>query len=255
MKLLIGSIVLGSIAAAPVLAQPVAVQDKTAPASSANPAIWTLNPISANSWVTRLRHLCPEQGWKVFARGNDIIVERIKPVGFSYYQFNLPAMTGKPTAKAASESPNPSHKKQYRLTFRFSPLLSQDEYDILLAKNEANRKIDFQLRRKYRVSTKFDQHYTSSDKDGQERLRLYNAESAKLVFHSLPDLYCTDYSVDVYTSWSWSEYLDDDTVVLSDCDRTRTRITKPFGLYDATTSTERDSIGTEERELSAQKSY
>lgn len=245
MKSFIYAIILGSLVASPSLSHASGNQDAPARLATAKSKTWTLRSDDAKAWVIRIRRLCPAEGWKVFARGNDIVAERIKPVSFGYIDFNQP--TGDPVedSRRYKRMLATTHKGQYRLTLRFSALVGQDGYDKLLAHNEMNRKADYALLRKYQISTRFGGNFSSSGEGAEERLASYKAETAKLIYNNLPHLYSTNQSITVRTSWTEREFLNDKEAEY-DCEQTRTRITEPFGLYDTTTTMTRNRIGEDE---------
>src|SRR5262245_16877554 len=82
---------------------------------------WTLPKAEADRWVARLRALARD-GWTVSARGNDLVLQRDRPVRFARIAVNAP-----PGVPGQPERPPDLHEGVVRLTFRFGPRLSLDE--------------------------------------------------------------------------------------------------------------------------------
>ncbi len=51
---------------------------------------WTLPKAEADQWAGRIQKLLPS-GWSVSIRGNDLVVQREKPVRFARIPINAPA--------------------------------------------------------------------------------------------------------------------------------------------------------------------
>ncbi len=136
--------------------------------------------------------------WTISVKGNDIIMQRNKPVKFSRYNVNAPV--GAPARGRRFEG-------TYRLTLRFAPEMSFDEYEKLLAENVVSESEDHKLQQKHHVSKIFGEIRSFTEEE-KKREQAYREEAGQLVFHRLPHFYTPDYSVTLYQSWSRFEDID-----------------------------------------------
>jgi hypothetical protein len=185
---------------------------------------WTLPRQQAESWANRVRKLTPE-GWSVTIRNNDIVIQRDKPVHFAQVEINAP-----PRADREEVRPKDLRDGSYRLTLRFTPKLSLDEYERLAAVNAVSSKERSRLAAQTRLTQKFgDLLATTPEEDA--RLKAYQEAVAKLPWHDLPDLYTPDHGIILLQSWSvWSYIYDKDDA--RECREVRDRVLIYFGMYD-----------------------
>jgi len=211
------------------------------PVPAAEPAAkWQFAPADSQKWAARIRKFCPK-GWTVTARGNDIIVQRDGLVHFTQMPINAPAIEHRVKEKKVVIA-----DEVYRLTLQFAAFLSQDEYDRRVAENDASRREDERLRRKYKVGGKFGQ-IISVTEDDKKREQAYRAEAAKLTYHRLPDLYSPQHSITLYQSWNWAEYLDSgDEAIDAECNEVEETIVKFFGNYNYLVASDASGIGRQE---------
>ncbi len=199
---------------------------------------WKMPETDLQKWALRLKKLCRSYEWTVTAKGNDIIMERDKPVMF-----------GRPINGPTSESSKgPRIEGIYRITLRFAPEMSLDEYEKLKTENEASDLEDQKLKRKHNISTRFGGTYASGD-DAKKREQAYREEFEKLVYHRLPHFYAPQYSITYYHSWRWFEYLDSgDADVDEECNGIKEAITKYFGTYNYLVAIGSSDFGYQEAE-------
>ncbi|MEA3212282.1 MAG: hypothetical protein QOE70_5339 [Chthoniobacter sp.] len=175
----------------------------------------------SQKWALRLKKLCRSYDWTVTARGNDIIMQRVNPVKFGIYIFNAP-----PKGAPAS---GPTFDGTYRITLRFAPELSLDDYERLVVENEASEAEDRKLQQKYGITKRFGEISSSNEAKKQA----YLEESKRLLFHWLPHFYAPDYSITFYQSWRWFEHLDSgDADVDNECNGIKEAVAKYFGNYN-----------------------
>lgn len=207
---------------------------------------WKMPPAQSAKWAARIRKMCP-LGWTVTARGNDITVQRDKPVAF----FSSAHLINAPMSTPEQQREEQEREKQrvvvrdrvFRLTLEFAPRLSQDQYDALAARNAATEKADHALRRKHKVIAKYNiiRSYTPAER---ARGTAYRNAAKRLVWHRLPDLYTTEHSATLFQSWRWLEYLDPkDEETAADCGGVLEAIEKLFGLYDPNVARGGSSLG------------
>jgi hypothetical protein len=177
-------------------------------------------------WTKRVRALASADGWSVSIKEDSIVLSRRKPIQWQYYEINGPG-------RAANEPPPKPrlHEGVYRLTLKFGPKVSMQEYERLAADNAATRKEHDRLERNVAdIDHKFDQYIASTD-DEKKRLADFRAAEAKLKWHDLPDLYCEDFSIRLLTSddgWSFV-YGDADR---EECEGVRQSVLRFFAMYD-----------------------
>jgi hypothetical protein len=173
------------------------------------------------AWANRVRKLTRE-GWTVTIRGNDVIVQREKPVRFAQASINAPAAT--------SAQPPDLRVGPYRFTLRFAPKMTVDDYERRAATNAASEKERERLQEQARLPHKFGE-FLATTPDEKARLRAYRAAEARLTWHELPDLYTPDHSICLYQSWdTWSWVHDKD--VAAECREIRESVLRYFGMYD-----------------------
>jgi hypothetical protein len=187
-----------------------------------SPKDWKLPEEEAAKWIRRIKELAYGEDWSVTAKGNDIIVERKKPVSFTRIIFNLPP---------GADNRGPSRLGVYRLTLRFASLMSLDEYERRVAHNRAVDLEDGKLLRKYDLVRRFEVEARNPE-GAAERLKAYRAEADKLVYNSLPDFYTPNYSITLFQSWADGfEYLDSGKLDDRMCNDVENNLTFYFGTY------------------------
>ncbi len=204
----------------------IAVTIVMLPAAAADPTpkdAWKLPKEDADKWAKRIGKLLPPEGWKVSVHDNDIIVQRDKPVPFERMEINAPPSTGEPRKPHLREG-------EFRLTFRFAPPMSMDEYERLNAVNEASAHEQDRLEQALKLPHKFDD-YIATTPEEKKRLQDYRAAVAKLPWHTLPDLYSTDYSIFFSDSAGRFEslYVKDENG--AECQQVKERLLRQFGTY------------------------
>jgi hypothetical protein len=203
------SVLIGSIAAA-------------APAPK---AAWKLPKKEADKWVERLRHLTGE-GWTVSASGNDLVIQRDKPVRFADGAPNQP-------------DPGPGGPRlvqgTFKLTLEFAPRMSLDDYERLAAVNAASDQEKQKLTKALGLEYGWG-GYRATTPEEKERLRVYREAVAKLPRHALPDLYSSDYSIFFFNREpGWLYVYDKD--VAAECDKVQENLLRFFGMYDPKAAT------------------
>lgn len=188
------------------------------------PAGWTLPPAAAEAWARRVRAFAPP-GWTVSARGNEVIIQRDQPVNFAPMPINAPPL------RPGEKPPEPPLTRgNYRITLRFAPKLSQDDYDGRAAVNEASERERFRLEAKLNLVHKFDSYLATTPAE-QARLQEFRAAKARLPWHDLPDLYSTDHSITWVQSWHPLTYVHDDKI-FAECREVQQALLRLFGMYE-----------------------
>jgi len=198
----------------------------------------TLPKTEAANLAKRVRKLMPE-GWTVTSRGDDIVIERSKPVQFARMEINAPAVVDKTAIRA-----NDLLESQYRLTLHFARKMSLEEFENLAAINAASAKERDRLAAQTGLTQKFGD-FIATTQEEKERLTAYRKAEAKLVWHILPDLYTPDHSIHLLQSWSAWLYLYDKDVA-RECQDVRDVILKYFGMYDLDAAAGRIDPGSHE---------
>jgi hypothetical protein len=184
---------------------------------------WALPKADAEKWVGRVRQLTPE-GWTVSARGNDVLVQRDKPVPFARAEVNAP-----PLPPGAVPPPADLREGVYRLTLRFAPRMSYDEYEKLAAMNAASDRERERLQRALGLPHKFDDFIATTPEE-KDRLQSYREAVKKLTWHTLPDLYTPDYSIFLFFSHDGWSYVSDKKAA-AECAEVEGVLLKYFGMY------------------------
>ena len=203
----------------------IAVLIVTLPAIAGDPMPkdgWKLPKEDAEKWAKRIGKLLPPEGWAVKVQDNDIIVQRDKPVRFEQVEINAPERRKdhEPTLR----------KGEFHLTFRFAPAMSMDEYERLNAVNETSEVERGRLQDALKLPHKFDD-YIATTPEEKKRLQDYRAAVAKLPWHNLPQLYSTDYSISLFRSAGYFEFLYVKDEAGAECKQVEERLLRQFGTY------------------------
>lgn len=191
----------------------------------------------AENWAMRI-HGFARDGWTVTIKANDIILQRDKPVRFARIQVNAPFAPGE------KERTPDLREGRFRLTFRFAPKMSMDEYEKLAAENAASDAEQDRLKRALGLPHKFDDFIARTPEE-KRRLKGYREAVAKLKRHALPDLYSTDYSIFlVYGHDGWSYVYDKD--VAAECQNVEETLLRYFGMYSPRAAARGTSAGRHE---------
>ena len=194
----------------------------------------------SQKWALRVKKLCRSYNWTVTVKGNDIIMQRDEPVMFASTILNAP-----PNIDPAK---GPRFERIYRITLRFAPAMSLDEYEKLVAENKLRETEDRKLQRKYGVSKRFGEISAFTD-EAKKRKQDYLEESKKLIFHRLPNFYTPDYSITYYHSWGWLEHIDSgDANVDKECNGIEEAVAEYFGNYNYLVAIGSSSFGYQEDE-------
>ena len=206
--------------------------------SVASAAEFKLPKADAENWAKRIQGLARD-GWTVTIKDNDIILQRDRPVRFARVQANAPGL-----AAGEKERTPDLHEGRFRLTFRFAPKLSMDEYEKLAAENAASDAEQDRLRRAVGLPHKFDDFIAVTPEE-KRRLKDYREAVAKLKRHALPDLYSTDYSIFLlYGHDGWSYVYDKD--VEAECRDVEETLLRYFGMYSPRAAARGTSAGRHE---------
>ena len=109
------------------------------------PAKWKLPEAEGQKWVTRVKAVARD-GWSVELRGNEITIQRSKPV----------AMVRVFANPAPGDKPIPDGEQTIKFVLRFAAKMSMDEYERLAAVNAASEKEYDRLHRAVGLPHKFD---------------------------------------------------------------------------------------------------
>lgn len=175
------------------------------------PQVWKMPAAEAQKWAARLKKLCPEEGWTVTARGNDIVIERDQPVKFgqvenneSGFRTDVFRQSGKPVVMEPLDKDKPAidsgpvidlstiGRDPYRLTLSFAPPISRDKYDALEAEQKASIEASYKLWKKYGTGTKHFAFGANLTQEEKKRRAAFGEEVKKLTFHHLPHFYAPD---------------------------------------------------------------
>lgn len=183
-----------------------------------------LSKAQAEAWAARLRKLAPE-GWTVSTRGDDLILERDRPVVFVHADINAPAAT-------PDEAPRPENLSRgpYRLTLRFAPKMALEDYEAIAATNAENARRREDLLRESGLRYKFGEVVTTTPEE-EARLKALREAEAKLPLRDLPHLYTPEHSVHLLQSWSGFARVEDRGVA-RECREVRESVLRYFGMYD-----------------------
>ena len=195
---------------------------------------WALPKADADRWANRVRSLLPD-GWAVSARGNDLIIRRIRPVRFARVEINAPAAPG------PDRPPADLREGRYRLTLRFAPKMGHGEYERLAAENAAAGRERDRLHRAVGLPHKFDDFIATTPEE-RGRVRAYREAVRKLTWHRLPDLYTPDHSIFLYHSQDGWSYVHDKEVA-AECLGVRETLLRYFGMYDPQAAANRREVG------------
>jgi hypothetical protein len=171
------------------------------------PTTHTARVIRSNDaalWTQRIRSLLPP-GWSVTTDGDSILVARDQPVTWSPDVPNGPGFASDADATAyaqAHASPGP-----YVLKFTFEPFIPFDEYARLRAVNVAAEKRKDTLQSQIRDLPHMGDSYIADTPEQAARLAAYHQALAQLSFNPLPDFYCSNYSVTLWTPDKYSRVL------------------------------------------------
>jgi hypothetical protein len=160
----------------------------------------------------------------VTIQGNDLIVQREKPVRFAHVLPNaepgLPGQEEKPDLREGA----------YKFVFRFGPKVSLDEYERrALVNAETEREID-RMKRALGLSYKFDDFIATTPEE-KARLKAYREKVALLPHHELPDLYAPDYSILLTLPGDGFSYVFDKNVA-AECQDVESSLFRYFGMYN-----------------------
>jgi hypothetical protein len=183
---------------------------------------WTLPKADAEKWVTRIRGLARD-GWTVSVRGNDIVIQRDKPVRFAAIEINAP---DRPRDRKPA-----LHDGVVRWTLRFAPRMASDEYDRLSEVNAASDRERDRLKRAVGLTHKFDE-FIATNAEEKARVAAYREAVAKLTWHTVPDLYTPEHSIFLFvTADQWSSYIYDKDVA-AECQDVEETLLRYFGMYN-----------------------
>lgn len=201
-----------------VLAGLLAAFGTIAPAAPV-PTEWKLPKADGDKWAARVKKVVGRDDWTVTADGNEIVVKRNKPVSLARLGPNA----------APNEKPAPAGERTPKFVLRFAPKLSLEDYEQLVAVNEASDKERDRLHRAVNLPHKFDEFIAKTPEE-VARVRAYHEAVAKLRFHDLPDLYTPDHSVFFFEAGDgWTFPADEtDRAVTADVRETLKRY---FGMY------------------------
>ncbi|MGH7223384.1 MAG: RNA polymerase sigma factor, partial [Gemmataceae bacterium] len=200
--------------------QQSAAQTPNARVVPASKNAWKLPKKDADKWAERLRHLTG-QGWTVSASGNDLVIQRDKPVRFADGSPNQAAGPGLPRLVEGT----------FKLTLQFAPKLSLDDYERLAAVNAASDQETQKLLKTLDLPIGWGGRHASTPEE-KERLRVYREAVAKLPRHVLPDLYCPEYSIFFFNREPGWLYVYDKDVAAAECDKVQENLLRFFGMYD-----------------------
>lgn len=189
------------------------------------PAEFKLPEADGKKWVERVRKAVSRDGWTVTLKGNEITIQRDKPVPVVVVRPNEPA-------RPPGFQPKPEREATVRYVLRFAPKVSADEYDRLAAVNERSEKEYDKLHRAVGLPHKFDDFIATTPEE-EERVKKFREAVAKLPRHDLPDFYTTDHSAFFFT-WQggvWWSYPHDENV-RAECREVEGALLKYFGMYD-----------------------
>lgn len=184
----------------------------------------------------RIREAAGDE-WRVDVCGREVVLELNRSVAFAYVELNAPAR-----APGEVEPPVETHNKVCRITLKFGERLSAERYEKLRHDNQAMQATRDALEAKVaHISHKFDSYLPSNAVERRE-LAEYRRDVAALMFHDLPDLYSPEHGIRLYRSWSWDEYIPDETerAVVGEAQQTLLRL---FGVYDPLAAFNHTSLG------------
>lgn len=187
-------------------------------------AEWSLPNADAERWAARVRAAVVAAGWTVTVHGNDLVVQRDQPVRWANMNLN----------GSGDEPPTPVADMRvdvYRLTLRFGPKMTLDEYDRLTAQNKAARQTAERLRRGIAdIPHKFDD-YLPGTPEQEQRLKAYRVALADVHWVSLPGLYSTDHAVWLSSTGREFTYVGI-PAERQECDDVRLAVLRLFGTFD-----------------------
>ena len=216
----------------------------TAAVTRAQPAIthdWALPRTDADAWARRVRALVPDKGWTVSVKGNDIAIQRDKPVQWAAWVFNLSG--GEPEGKP------PLHEGPFRLTLTFGPKMSMQEHERLAAENVASDKEQERLRRGLAGITQKFEDYAPRTPEEQVRVAAYRDAVAKLHWTMLPDLYCQDYSLWLFISNNGNSSVYGEGPA-EECNKVHAAVLRFFAMYDPKTAADPHNMDRPEHSVS-----
>jgi hypothetical protein len=200
---------------------------------------FVLPKADGEKWVRRIQAFARD-GWKATLRGNEIVLAREQPVRFVRVLPNAP-----PQDPNAPQVEPPLERGTYRLTLRFAPRMSLDEYERLAAINAASEKEQDRLHRAVKLPNKFDDFIATTEEE-KKRLADYRAAVAKLPRHDLPDFYTDDYSLRLFTPGDGWQVVYDEPV-LAECNEMEETLARAFGVYSPLAASNRSTIGRPEK--------
>lgn len=194
-------------------------------APAADPtAEWKLPEADGERWVARVKKAVSRKDWTVERHGNEITIQRTKPVAMA----RIPAPNG-PLGSKDVDKPTPAGEQTVRFVLRFAPKMTADEYDKLAEVNAASDKEHDRLRENVGLAHKFDD-FIATTPEQKKRLADYNAAVAKLPRHALPHLYTPDHSIFLLHPWDgWSFPADKETS--AECHAVEEKLLRLFGVY------------------------
>jgi hypothetical protein len=198
------------------------------------PEPWKLPRDEAEKYARRLKEFVRD-GWKVTIQGNDLILQRDKPVRFAHVVPNAP-----PPAPGQEEKPD-LHEGTYKLILRFGPRLSLDEYERqTLVNAETEREID-RLQGALNLRGKFGQFLATTPEE-KARLKDYEQKVALLPRFELPDMYSTDHSITLFLPGDSFSYVYDKDAA-AECHDVMENVTRYFGVYNFLAARGGTSVG------------
>jgi hypothetical protein len=200
---------------------------------------WKLPPAELAKIESRLRAVVSEQGWTIFASGNEVRIRRDRPAAMSLHVPNAPMRADGDTGPDLSR--RPAGELRLELVLRFAPPMSSDEYARLAAINAASTQTQDELRKAVRVSYKFDEFAPTTPEELQ-RVEDYRTAVARLPRHVLPDFYTPEYSVRYIHRWH-SFASPTDASIDEECQRIEETLTRCFGMYDTLAIEKRTAVG------------
>jgi len=194
------------------------------------PAKWKLPEAEGQKWVTRVKAVARD-GWSVELRGNEITIQRSKPV----------AMVRVFANPAPGDKPIPDGERTIKFVLRFAAKMSMDEYERLAAVNAASEKEYDRLHRAVGLPHKFDD-FIATTPEQKKRVEEFRAAVAKLLRNTLPDLYTPDHSVYLlHSKDGWSSPADE--AVAAECGDVEETLLRYFGMYNPAAAARRQGVG------------
>ncbi|MGL6074448.1 MAG: hypothetical protein ACRC8S_09840 [Fimbriiglobus sp.] len=171
---------------------------------AADPRVeWKLPEAEGTKWVVRVKKAVSRLDWTVKIQGNEITVQKDKLVAMERTWPGAPA--------GIKQKPAYDGERKFQFVLRFTQQMSMEEYDRLMAVNEASEK-------EYRRTMPVDKSAP-------------NYQAAKLPYHTLPDLYTMNHSIYLFHPYDGSSPSDEE--VSKECLEVNERLLRLFGAYDS----------------------